>query len=114
MLGRTFPTSRLGVGALFGLLAAAAAFAPGRVPEAFAQEDPACLSEDPADWPAPAKPYFMIVMDTSGSMVQCTNPFTGFPETWFVDRSGHLVGEHVRGPLTRGRLGRNITIALER
>ena len=28
-----------------------------------------CLSQNPADWPAASKPYFMLVMDTSGSMV---------------------------------------------
>jgi cytochrome c biogenesis protein CcmG/thiol:disulfide interchange protein DsbE len=39
---------------------------------------------------------------------------TGFPETWFVDRSGHLVGEHVKGPLTRERLVRNIELAIKR
>jgi cytochrome c biogenesis protein CcmG/thiol:disulfide interchange protein DsbE len=39
---------------------------------------------------------------------------TGFPETWFIDRSGHLVGEHVQGPLTRERLARNVAIALRR
>jgi cytochrome c biogenesis protein CcmG/thiol:disulfide interchange protein DsbE len=38
----------------------------------------------------------------------------GFPETWFIDRSGHLVGEHVNGPLTREQLVRNIAIALRR
>lgn len=27
-----------------------------------------CDSPNPADWPAPAKPYFMIAFDTSGSM----------------------------------------------
>jgi cytochrome c biogenesis protein CcmG, thiol:disulfide interchange protein DsbE len=38
----------------------------------------------------------------------------GFPETWFIDRAGHVVGEHVRGPLTRERLERNIAIAMKR
>jgi hypothetical protein len=34
-----------------------------------AQAEPAaCLSADPAQWPSPAKPYFMIAFDTSGSM----------------------------------------------
>jgi MYXO-CTERM domain-containing protein len=28
-----------------------------------------CLSNNPADWPAASKPYFMLVLDTSGSMV---------------------------------------------
>jgi cytochrome c biogenesis protein CcmG/thiol:disulfide interchange protein DsbE len=39
---------------------------------------------------------------------------TGFPETWFVDRSGHVVAEHVKGPLTRERLARDIAIAMTR
>ena len=46
-----------------------------------AQEPAACLSPNPSDWPAPAKPYFMVVVDTSGSMVQCTAPLSNFPET---------------------------------
>jgi cytochrome c biogenesis protein CcmG, thiol:disulfide interchange protein DsbE len=39
---------------------------------------------------------------------------TGFPETWFVDRSGRLVGEHVKGPLSREQLVRGIAIAMKR
>jgi cytochrome c biogenesis protein CcmG/thiol:disulfide interchange protein DsbE len=37
---------------------------------------------------------------------------SGLPETWFVDRDGRLVGEHVEGPVTAEELDRNITIAL--
>ena len=37
---------------------------------------------------------------------------TGFPETFFVDRQGRLVGERVQGPLTSERLDRNIELAL--
>ncbi len=37
-------------------------------PVARAAEAPECLSQNPADWPSPAKPYFMIAFDTSGSM----------------------------------------------
>jgi cytochrome c biogenesis protein CcmG/thiol:disulfide interchange protein DsbE len=37
---------------------------------------------------------------------------TGFPETYFVDRQGRLVGERVQGPLTEERLNRNIEVAL--
>ena len=34
-----------------------------------AKAEPAsCLSPNPADWPASSKPYFMLVVDTSGSM----------------------------------------------
>jgi cytochrome c biogenesis protein CcmG/thiol:disulfide interchange protein DsbE len=39
---------------------------------------------------------------------------TGFPETWLIDRSGRVVGEHVKGPLTRERLARDIARALRR
>ncbi|MBX3130589.1 MAG: hypothetical protein KF718_27975 [Polyangiaceae bacterium] len=35
-----------------------------------------CNSPNPAMWPPPAKPYFMLLVDTSGSMVGCTNPST--------------------------------------
>ncbi|MRG91771.1 MopE-related protein [Polyangium spumosum] len=37
-------------------------------PDASAQEPTACLSADPKDWPSSAKPYFLILFDTSGSM----------------------------------------------
>jgi cytochrome c biogenesis protein CcmG, thiol:disulfide interchange protein DsbE len=37
---------------------------------------------------------------------------TGFPETWFVDRFGRLVGERVQGPVTAQQLDRNIRLAL--
>ena len=42
-------------------------------------EPAACLSPDMSQWPAPAKPYFMILADTSGSMSACTNPATVWP-----------------------------------
>ena len=54
MLRRIFPTSKLLLSTTFGVAAALAALAPGEVREAHAQEDPLCLSEDPADWPASA------------------------------------------------------------
>lgn len=37
---------------------------------------------------------------------------TGFPETWFVDREGRLVGERIQGPVTAEALDRNIRLAL--
>jgi cytochrome c biogenesis protein CcmG/thiol:disulfide interchange protein DsbE len=37
---------------------------------------------------------------------------TGFPETYFVDRHGRLVGERVQGPVTAEQLDRNIELAL--
>ena len=56
---------------------------------------------------------YPAVRDGAGSTL--TNyDVTGFPETWFVDRAGHVVGEHVRGPLTRARLLRDIEIAMKR
>jgi len=38
-----------------------------------------CYSSDPKDWPPPAKPYFMVIVDASGSMIACTNPQTNYP-----------------------------------
>src|SRR5262249_39072437 len=35
---------------------------------ASAAEPPECLSPDPAQWPAPSRPYFQVIIDTSGSM----------------------------------------------
>ena len=34
-----------------------------------AQHPAHCLSMDPGDWPLPARPYFMIAYDSSGSMM---------------------------------------------
>jgi Putative metal-binding motif len=69
--------------AAFLAVAAVAAVAP-------AAEPAACLSPDPAQWPTPSKPYFMIAMDTSGSMNQNvvpanTSSCTGYGTT----RIGH-------------------------
>ena len=38
---------------------------------------------------------------------------TGFPETWFVDRSGRLVGKHVSGPVSDAELERYVQLALQ-
>jgi|SRR5215208_1219684 len=38
---------------------------------------------------------------------------TGFPETWFVDRHGRLVGPRIQGPISNRTLRRNIQRALE-
>jgi len=44
--------------------------------------DPAiCLSENPNDWPAAARPYFLVIADTSGSMTTCTNPPSAYPRS---------------------------------
>ena len=37
---------------------------------------------------------------------------TGFPETWFVDRRGRLVVEHVSGPLAPSQIDRDLRRAL--
>ncbi|HEX2044290.1 MAG TPA: TlpA disulfide reductase family protein [Gaiellaceae bacterium] len=39
--------------------------------------------------------------------------YSAFPETWFVDRQGRLVGEHVVGEFTEEQLVRNIRLALD-
>jgi hypothetical protein len=53
---------------LLALALAAAALSPGR---ALAQD---CSSQNPADWPDADKPYFLFLVDTSGSMGACTSP----------------------------------------
>ena len=55
-----------------------------------ASAEPAeCRSPNPSDWPAPAQPYFMLVLDSSGSMdtdVSGAAPScAGYPD----NRSGH-------------------------
>ncbi len=46
---------------------------------ALGQEPALCRSTDPSDHPDSSKPYFMLVVDTSGSMLACTNPTTNYP-----------------------------------
>ncbi|MBK6513844.1 MAG: hypothetical protein IPG04_06900 [Polyangiaceae bacterium] len=58
-----------GVGVIFSVVGASAAMLLDS--EAHAQD---CTSPDPAQWPPSAKPYFMLVVDTSGSMNCCTTP----------------------------------------
>src|SRR5262245_7925174 len=60
---------------LFALAASALAVGAFAKP-AVAAEPAVCLSFVPSDWPAPAKPYFMLIVDTSGSMTTCTTPPT--------------------------------------
>lgn len=75
---------------LSGLAAAAAWVQP-----AGAQEPAACLSFDPSVWPAPSRPYFMLAVDTSGSMIGCTNPSTStyqFPATCPVGATTNSCG----------------------
>ena len=79
------------VAALAGLMAGAAFVAPA---SAVNNEPPACLSPDPSQWPAPAKPYFMLAVDTSSSM-NTPVPFPGSPQvpaqcpTYPANRNGH-------------------------
>jgi cytochrome c biogenesis protein CcmG, thiol:disulfide interchange protein DsbE len=37
---------------------------------------------------------------------------TGFPETFFIDRRGKLVGDHIQGPVSTSQLRDNIKTAL--
>ena len=37
---------------------------------------------------------------------------SGFPETFFVDRRGRIVGDHIQGPVSEDDLERNIELAL--
>jgi MYXO-CTERM domain-containing protein len=46
-------------------------------PSAQAQEPASCLSQNPADWPAAAKPYFLLMIDTSGSMTSAVTNAQG-------------------------------------
>lgn len=55
---------------------------------------------------------YPIVHDGEGSTLGRYG-VTGFPETWFVDRKGRLVGERVQGPVSDEQLERNIRLALE-
>jgi hypothetical protein len=77
---------RLPIDSVAALLLAVA-LALGAVATAAAQESPSCLSPDPSQWPAPAKPYFMVVFDTSASMTTSVAAVNscGFPN----DRLGH-------------------------
>lgn len=52
------------------------------------------------------------VYDGNGSMLGRFG-VTGFPETYFIDRRGRLIGERVQGPVTAEQLDRNIELALE-
>ncbi len=54
---------------------------------------------------------YPIVHDGEGSTLGRFG-VTGFPETWFVDREGRLVGERVQGPVSEEQLTRNIELAL--
>ena len=54
---------------------------------------------------------YPVVHDGGGTTV---GPYglTGYPETFFLDRKGRLVGTHVAGPVKQGELDQNIRLAL--
>jgi cytochrome c biogenesis protein CcmG/thiol:disulfide interchange protein DsbE len=54
---------------------------------------------------------YLLVHDGSGKVVGDYG-VSGFPETFFVDRRGRIVGDHVAGPVSRQILDRNIRLAL--
>jgi MYXO-CTERM domain-containing protein len=88
-MSRDTVPSRSFLGVLAGAaLAVAALLAPAT---AQAQEPAACLSPNPADWPASSKPYFMIAADTSGSMTNAVgNPAIASTCGFGSDRRAHL------------------------
>jgi cytochrome c biogenesis protein CcmG, thiol:disulfide interchange protein DsbE len=55
---------------------------------------------------------FPILRDKHGSTLGHYG-ITSFPETWFVDRRGRLVGKHVEGPVTDAELERYVRLALQ-
>jgi hypothetical protein len=83
---RTFASTRARLALVAGAVVAVCSLAPRAI---LAAEPPECLLPDPAKWPAPAKPYFMIAFDTSGSMSLPITPASenscGYPNT----RTGH-------------------------
>ncbi len=79
-----FHTSRFSLPALAISALIGAGLLLGRPGMAHAQN---CSSTDPADWPPPARPYFMVAFDTSGSMnggVGSNNSCGYAPLTWRV------------------------------
>jgi cytochrome c biogenesis protein CcmG/thiol:disulfide interchange protein DsbE len=55
---------------------------------------------------------YPVVRDGPGKVVEKYG-VQGFPETFFVDREGNIVGEHYQGPVDRQKLDDNIRVALE-
>jgi cytochrome c biogenesis protein CcmG/thiol:disulfide interchange protein DsbE len=55
---------------------------------------------------------YPILRDKHGSTLGHYG-ITGFPETWFIDRSGRLVGKHVAGPVSDAELERYVQLALQ-
>lgn len=76
------------------------------------------LGVDAQDFRSDAKRFaaryhltYPIVHDGKGSTLGHFG-VTGFPETWFVDREGRLVGERIQGPVSAQQLDDNIRLAL--
>ena len=55
---------------------------------------------------------YTVLHDGGGSTVGRYG-VTGFPETWFVDRQGRLVGEPIKSAVTAKRLDESIRLALQ-
>ena len=54
---------------------------------------------------------YPLLHDGSGKVIGDYG-VSGFPETFFVDRRGRIVGDHVDGPVSHELLDRNIRLAL--
>ena len=54
---------------------------------------------------------YRVVRDVDGSESDRWG-VTGYPETFFVDRSGNVIPPHVNGPIPAGRLNAAIREAL--
>jgi cytochrome c biogenesis protein CcmG/thiol:disulfide interchange protein DsbE len=55
---------------------------------------------------------YPILRDKHGSTLGHYG-ISGFPETWFVDRRGRLVGKHIEGPVSDEELERYVRLALQ-
>jgi cytochrome c biogenesis protein CcmG/thiol:disulfide interchange protein DsbE len=58
------------------------------------------------------KVTYPVVRDGPGKVV-AKYGVEGFPETFFVDRNGKIVGEHYQGPVDAQKLDDNIRVALD-
>ncbi len=85
----------------------------------WAGKDVVVLGIDAQDFSGDARRFmrrygvsYPVVRDGAGKVVGRYG-VDGFPETFFVDRKGKIVGDHVQGPVTREQLEANIRRALE-
>jgi cytochrome c biogenesis protein CcmG, thiol:disulfide interchange protein DsbE len=86
--------------------------------ERYRDEGLVVLGVDAQDFPRDARDFverygltYPIAHDRNGSILGRYGS-TGFPETWFVDRQGRLVGEHIAGELSEEQLEENIQLVL--